>query len=69
MKITKEQYDRAKKSLPKLQKAQEIVTAWEKAVAGETREVSRVQITPSGAEVTYKKEVPGAQGGSGRGAA
>jgi len=69
VKITKEQYEKAKANLPKLQKAQEIVTAWEKAVAGETREVSRITVTPFGAEVTYKKEESRVESEAGRGAA
>lgn len=56
MKITKEQYDKAKSSIPKLQKAQGIVSAWEDAVAGEKRDVLSINVTPEGTELTYKKE-------------
>lgn len=65
MKITRKEYDKAKANLPKLAKAQETVKEWEKAVEGETREVSQINVTPFGTEVTYKKENASAQSGPG----
>ncbi len=60
MKISKEQYQKAKTGLgklePKLKSAREIVTTWEKAVEGERREVTSVNVTPEGTELTYRKE-------------
>lgn len=69
MKITRKDYDKAKTSIPKLTKAQETVKEWEKAVDGETREVSQINVTPFGTEVTYKKEGASAPSGTARGAA
>lgn len=65
MRITKDQYDKAKASIPKLVKAQETVKEWEKAVEGETREVSQINVTPLGTEVTYKKETKRVEGSTG----
>ncbi len=59
MKITKEQYQKAKDSLPKLRKVEELVKTWEKAVEGETGDVTSITISDEGIQVTHRKaEVP-----------
>lgn len=57
MRLTKEQYQKAKDSLPKLRKAEQLVQTWENAVEGERREVTSVNVEGSEVELTYRKEV------------
>jgi len=57
MKITKEQYQKAKDILPKLRKAEDLVKTWEKAVEGERREVTSVNVEGNEVELTCRKEV------------
>lgn len=67
--ITKQQYENAKASLPKLRKAEEIVTTWEKAVEGERKEVTSINVGNGHVELTYRKAVNLVESGAGREAA
>ena len=61
MRITREQYEKAKSSLPKLQKAQETITVWDKTLASLGDAIKNLDVTEIGDDgsiTARQKEVP-----------